>query len=204
MGAFEIFTRGKDSSEEPPTPVPPPVRPSVGEQLGTLARLGLETEGGVGAQDIADHPDAAGWIKLHPYVAILQVMARGEDGSLTRHPRVTTVDLDHLVGPDSYPELVCKLADAAGTTHLLERVEGGVDEERGRWVVRFTFEDLTREIHPRRMQDRVDPVVMPELFAAVAGAGQRPAYARHGRSMTVAYVPARHAGELQRVFSRWA
>ena len=25
MGAFEMFTRGNDSSEEPPTPVPPPV-----------------------------------------------------------------------------------------------------------------------------------------------------------------------------------
>ncbi|HSP60976.1 MAG TPA: hypothetical protein VLO09_07935 [Ornithinimicrobium sp.] len=204
MGAFEMFTRGNDGSEEPSTPVPPPVRPSVGEQLGTLARLGLETQDGVSAQDVADDRDAAGWVKLHPYVAVLQVMARGEDGSLTRHPRVTTVDLDHLVGPESYPELVRKLADAAGTTHLLSEVEGGVDEERGRWLVRFTFDDVTREIHPRRDHDRADPVVMPELFSAVAGAGQRPAYVRHGRSMTVAYVPARHAGELQRVFSRWA
>lgn len=204
MGPFDIFTRGDDGSEERPTPVPPPVRPSVGEQLGTLARLGLEAQDGVSAADIAEDRDAVGWVKLHPYVAVLQVMARAEDGSLTRHPRVTTVDLDHLVGPESYPELVRKLADAAGTSHLLSDVVGGLDEERGRWQVRFTFDDVTREIHPRRDHDRADPVVMPELFTAVGGAGQRPAYVRHGRSMTVAYVPARHAGELQRVFSRWA
>lgn len=204
MGLSDVFARRSDGSSEAATPVPPPVRPSVAEQFATLTRLGLEPQAGVTAADVARDREAALLLKRHPYVAAMHALARDAAGGLTHHPRVTTVDLEHVVGPDSYPELVRKLATAAGTTYLLQDVSGGVDAERGRWVVRFTFDGLTREVHPRLDHDRGDPVVMPELFDAVAGPGQGVAHVQHGQTVTVAYVPARHAQELQRVLRQWA
>src|SRR5690606_16302996 len=153
----EVFQRRSDGSSEPPTPVPPPARPSVAEQVATLARLGLEPTDGVTAADIAADRDAALLVKRHPYAAAMHCLARDAGGNFTHHPRVVTVDLEHVVGPDSYPALVRKLAEGAGTTHLLDEVIGGVDRERGRWVLRFTFGGLTREIHPRLDHDRADP-----------------------------------------------
>lgn len=203
MGLAEVFQRRSDGSSEPPTPVPPPVRPSVGEQMATLSRLGLQPEG-VTAGDITADREATLLLKRHPYAAALHCLARDPDGGFTHHPRVTTVDLEHVVGPDSYPDLVRKLATTAGTSHLLGEVVGGVDRERGRWLLRFTIDGLTREIHPRLDHDRADPLVMSEIFEAVAGPGQKPAQVRHGQTISVAYVPARHAGELQRVLDRWA
>lgn len=203
MALADVFQRRSDGSSEPPTPVPPPVRPSVAEQVATLSRLGLEPQG-LTAADIAADTDAALLVKRHPYAATMHCLARDDDGAFTHHPRVTTVDLEHVVGPESYPSLVRKLADAAGTTHLLREVVGGVDRERGRWILRFTFDGLTREIHPRLDHDRADPAVMTEIFEAVAGPGQRAAQVRHGQTISVAYVPSRHAGELQRVLDRWA
>lgn len=203
MALADVFQRRSDGSSEPPTPVPPPVRPSVAEQVATLSRLGLEPQG-ITAADIAADRDAALLLKRHPYAAAMHSLARDADGALTHHPRVTTVDLEHVVGPDSYPALVRKLAETAGTSHLLGEVTGGVDRERGRWLLRFTFDDVTREIHPRLDHDRADPGVMTEIFESVAGPGQKPAQVRHGQTISVAYVPSRHAGELQRVLDRWA
>ncbi len=204
MALSDVFARRSDGSSEAPPPVPPPTRPSVAEQFATLARLGLEPHDGVTAADVAKDRDAALLLKRHPYVAAMHAMARDADGELTSHPRVTTVDLEHVVGPDSYPDLLRKLATAAGTTYLLADVTGGVDRERGRWVVRFTFDGLTREIHPRLDHHRADPVVMPELFDAVAGPGQGAAHVRHGQTISVAYVPRRHVQELQRVLHQWS
>ncbi|GGK72779.1 hypothetical protein [Ornithinimicrobium pekingense] len=204
MGLADVFQRRSDGSSEPPTPVPPPVRPSVAEQFATLSRLGLEPQDGVTATDVSADREAAILLKRHPYTAALHCLARDPGGGFTSHPRVTTVDLEHVVGPDSYPALVRKLADAAGTAHLLGDVVGGVDRERGRWVLRFTFDGVTREIHPRLDHDRADAGVMPEIFDAVAGPGQRAAQVRHGQTISVAYVPSRHEGELQRVLDRWA
>ncbi len=203
MALSDVFARRSDGSSEAATPVPPPVRPSVAEQFATLTRLGLEPQADVTAADVAKDRDAALLLKRHPYVAAMHAMARDADGDLTHHPRVTTVDLEHLVGPDSYPDLVRKLATAAGTTYLLQDVSGDVHPDRGRWVVRFTFDGLTREVHPRLDHDRADPVVMPELFDAVAGPGQGAAHVRHGQTITVAYVPRRHVAELQRVLDQW-
>lgn len=204
MGLTEVFQRRSDGSSEPATPVPPPVRPSVAEQVATLSRLGLEPEDGVTATDVAADREAALLLKRHPYAAALHCLARDADGGFTHHPRVTTVDLEHVVGPDSYPALVRKLAEAAGTSHLLGELTGGVDRARGRWLLRFTIGGVTREIHPRLDHDRADPAVMPEIFDAVAGPGQKAAYVRHGQTISVAYVPTRHAAELQRVLDRWA
>lgn len=204
MGLTDVFQRRSDGSSEPATPVPPPVRPSVSEQLATLSRLGLEPEDGLTAADVAADREAAQLLKRHPYAAALHCLARDPDGGFTHHPRVVTVDLEHVVGPDSYPALVRKLAGAAGTSHLLGDVSGGVDPARGRWVLRFTIGGVTREIHPRRNRDRADPWVMAEIFDAVAGPGQKAAHVRHGQTISVAYVPSRHAGELQRVLDRWA
>ena len=204
MGLADVFQRRSDGSPEPATPVPPPVRPTVAEQVATLSRLGLEPQDGVTAADLTGDREAALLLKRHPYTAALHCLARDTEGSFTHHPRVVTVDLEHVVGPDSYPNLVRKLAAAAGTSHLLREVSGDVDRQRGRWVLRFTFDGLTREIHPRLDHDRADPAVMTEIFDAVAGPGQRSAQVRHGQTISVAYVPARHVGELQRVLDRWA
>ena len=160
MALADVFQRRSDGSSEPPTPVPPPVRPSVAEQIATLARLGLEPQG-VTAADVAADKDATLLLKRHPYAAALHCLARDADGAFTHHPRVTTVDLEHVVGPDSYPALVRKLADAAGTSHLLGEVTGGIDRAGARWVLRFTFDDVTREIHPRLDHDRADPGSCP-------------------------------------------
>ncbi|AXH96577.1 hypothetical protein [Ornithinimicrobium avium] len=176
----------------------------MAEQFATLTRLGLEPQAGVTAADVAKDRDAALLLKRHPYVAAMHCLARDADGDLTSHPRVTTVDLEHIVGPDSYPDLLRKLSTAAGTRYLLQDVSGGVHPDRSRWVVRFTFDGLTREIHPRLDHDRADPVVMPELFDAVAGPGQGAAHVRHGQTISVAYVPRRHVAELQRVLDQWA
>ena len=204
MGLADVFQRRSDGSSEPATPVPPPVRPSVAEQLATLSRLGLEAQDGVTATEITADRDATLLLKRHPYAAALHCLARDADGGFTHHPRVTTVDLEHVVGPDSYPALVRRLAAAAGTSHLLGEITGGLDRERGRWVLRFACGGVTREIHPRYDHDRVDPAVLTEIFDAVAGPGQKAAQVRHGQTVTVAYVPSRHAGELQRVLDHWA
>lgn len=204
MGIADVFRRRSDGSSEAATPVPPPIRPSITEQLATLSRLGIEPEHGVTAEEIAGDREAAGWVKRHPYAALLHCLSRDDDGNLTHHPRVVSADLEHVVGPESYPALLRRLAAAAGTSHLLEDVSGGLDPERGRWTVRFTFGGLTQEIHPLFDRDRADPGVMTELFKAVAGPGQWPAQVRHGQLITVVYAPRRHAGELQRVLDRWA
>lgn len=203
MGIADVFSRRSDGSSEAATPVPPPVRPSVAEQVATLSRLGLEPDG-VSPADLAQDKEAALLIKRHPYVATMHGLARDADGGFTHHPRVTTVDLEHMVGPDSYPDLVRKLADAAGTSGMLGAVTGSVDRARGRWTLRFTFDGLTREIHPLLDHDRADADVLTEIFDAVAGPDQRPAHVRHGQTITVAYVPSRHRAELQRVLDRWA
>lgn len=203
MGIADVFNRRSDGSSEGPTPVPPPVRPSVAEQVATLTRLGLEPDG-VSAADLAADQEAAVLIKRHPYVAAMHGLARDADGGFTHHPRVVTADLEHVVGPDSYPNLVRKLADAAGTSGMLGEVTGSRDEARGRWTLRFTFDGLTREIHPLLDHDRADADVLTEIFEAVAGPDQRPAKVRHGQTVTVAYVPSRHRAELQRILDRWA
>jgi hypothetical protein len=203
MGIADVFTRRSDGRSEPATPVPPPVRPSLRDQLATLARLGLEPVGAT-AEEIAGDREVVAWARQHPYVATMHALARGQDGELTAHPRVTTVDLEHVVGPDSYPDLVRKLAATAGTTGLLGDVSGSVDRARGRWVLRFTVGGLTREIHPLLDGTRADADVLTEIFQAVAGPDQRPASVRHGQTVTVAYVPSRHRAELQRVLDRWA
>lgn len=138
MGIADVFTRRSDGRPEPPTPMPPSARPSLRDQLSTLSRLGLEPVGTT-TEEIAGDREVTAWARLHPYAATMHALARGEDGELTHHPRVTTVGLEHMVGPDSYPDLVRKLADAAGTTGLLGEVTGAVDTQRGRWVLRFTF-----------------------------------------------------------------
>lgn len=203
MGLADVFSRRSDGSSEAATPVPPPVRPSVAEQVATLSRLGLEPDG-VSPADLAEDREAAALIKAHPYVATMHALARDADGAFTHHPRVVTVDLEHVVGPDSYPDLVRKLADAAGTSAMLGEATGTVDEARGRWTLRFTFDGLTREIHPLHDHDRADVDVLREIFEAVAGPDQRPAQVRHGQTVSVAYVPSRHRAELQRVLDRWA
>ncbi len=187
MGIADVFTRRSDGRSEPATPVPPPTRPSLRDQLATLARLGLEPVGTT-VQEIVEDREVLAWARQHPYVAPLHALARGEDGELTSHPRVTTVDLEHVVGPGSYPDLVRKLAATAGTTGLLGDVSGSVDRARGRWVLRFTVGGLTREIHPLLDGTRADADVLTEIFQTV----------------TVAYVPSRHRAELQRVLDRWA
>lgn len=204
MGIAEVFARRSDGSSEPATLVPPPVRPSVAEQFATLARLGLEPQDGVTASEVAADRDAALILKRHPYAAALHALARDESGNLTHHPRVTTVDLEHMVGPDSYPDLMVKLAATAGTSDLLTGVSGGAQPELGRWLLRFTFDGLTRELHPRLDHQRADLGVMPDLFDAVAGPGQDAVHVRHGQTISVAYVPSRHAAELQRVLDGWA
>lgn len=204
MGIADVFRRRSDGSSEGPTPVPPPMRPSISEQLTTLSRLGVEPGHGVDAKVIAQDREAAAWVKRHPYAALLHCLSRDRDGKLTHHPRVVSVDLEHVVGPDSYPNLLRRLAEGAGTSHLLQEVSGDLDRERGRWVVRFTFDGLTEQIHPRLDHDRADPVVLPVLYGAVAGKGQRPAHVRHGQMVTVVYAATRHAAELQRVLDRWA
>lgn len=203
MGIADVFSRRSDGSSEAATPVPPPVRPSVAEQVATLSRLGLEPDG-VTVADLTEDREAALLCKQHPYVATMHALARDEDGELTHHPKVATVDLEHVVGPDSYPDLVRKLADAAGTSAMLRDVTGSEDRARGRWTLRFTFGGLTREIHPLLDHDRADADVLTEIFEAVAGPDQRPASVRHGQTVTVAYVPSRHRAELQRVLDRWA
>lgn len=202
MGLAEVFQRRSDGSAEPPTRVPPPTPPSVAEQVATLTRLGLEPQG-VTVADIEADRDAALLLRRHPYVAALHCLSRDGDG-LTSHPRVTTIDLEHVVGPDSYLHLLRRLAGTAGTADLLEEVSGGVDQPRGRWILRFTFDGVTREIHPRLDGDRVDPLVLREIAEAVAGPTLRPALVRHGQRVSLAYVPPRHAGELQRVLDAWA
>lgn len=204
MALSDVFARRSDGSSEGPTPVPPPVRPSVAEQFATLTRLGLEPQDGVTAHEVAQDRDAAILLKRHPYVAAMHSLARDDAGDLTHHPRVTTVDLEHVVGPDSYPDLLRKLATTAGTTYLLGEVTGGVRPELSRWVLRFTFDGLTRELHPRLDQHQADLAVMPEIFDAVSGPGQGAVHVRHGQTLTVAYVPQRHVGELQRVLDQWA
>lgn len=203
MSLADVFSRRSDGSSEAARPVTPPARPSVAQQLATLTRLGLEPQG-VSAADLAADPEAAALIKAHPYVAAMHALARDSDGAFTHHPRVVTVDLEHLVGPDSYPNLVRRLADAAGTAGLLGEVSGSRDDERARWTLRFTFDGLTREIHPLLDHDRADADVLPEIYAAVAGPDQRPAQIRHGQTVTVAYVPSRLRAELQRVLDLWA
>ena len=203
MGIADVFSRRSDGSSEAATPVPPPVRPSVAEQVATLSRLGLEPVG-VTVADLTDDREATLLIKKHPYVATMHGMARDQEGNLTHHPKVTTVDLEHVIGPDSYPDLVRKLAGAAGTLGMLSDVTGSVDRARGRWTLRFTFGGLTREIHPLLDHDRADADVLPEIYQAVAGPDQRPAKVRHGQTVTVAYVPSQHRAELQRILDRWA
>ena len=113
-------------------------------------------------------------------------------------------DLNHVVGPDAYPDLVRKLAAAAGTSSELGEVHGGVDQARRRWVVRFRVGRVTRELHPHLDHDHADLQVLPWLFDAVCVPGQASAHVRHGQRITVAYVPRWHVDELQRVLNRWA
>lgn len=204
MGLTEVFHRRSDGNPDGPALSTPTVRPSVAEQFATLKRLGLEPESGVTPEEVARDRDASRILKQHPYVAALHCMARDEDADYTHHPRVTTIDLDHVIGPDSYPDLVRKLASAAGTTRDLGEVHGGVDEERRRWIVRFRIGRVTRELHPRLDHDHADLDVLPWLFDAVCVPGQASAHVRHGQRMTVAFVARWHVDELQRVLDRWA
>lgn len=204
MTLSEVFQRHSDGNPETTPFSSPTVRPSVAEQYATLARLGLEPQDGVDVAEVSRDPKAGRILKAHPYVAAMHCMARGADGDYTHHPRVTSVDLEHVVGPSSYPDLVHKLAAAAGTTDLLSEVHGGVDEKRDRWVVRFKVGRVTRELHPRRDHDLADLDLLPWLFDAVCAGGVQPAHVRHGQRITVAYVPRWHVDELQRVLGRWA
>lgn len=204
MGLTEVFQRRSDGSPDGTTLSTPTLRPSVAEQFSTLARLGLEPQDGVDVEQVARDRDAVRILKQHPYVAAMHCMARDVDGGYTHHPRVTTVDLDHVVGPDSYPDLVRKLAATAGSTEALGEVHGGVDEERRRWVVRFRVGRVTRELYPHLDHDHADLDVLPWLFDAVCLPGMCSAHVRHGQRITVAYVPRWHVDELQRVLDRWA
>ena len=204
MRLSEVFARHSDAGDDAPMLVTPAIRPSAREQLATLERLGLSPQDGVTEADLLADAEVAQAVRQHPYVAVMHCLARDTDGELTHHPHVTTVDLEHVVGPDSYPDLVRKLATAAGSTGELGEVRGGVDRERNRWVVRFRLGRITREIHPRLDHDCADLDVLPWIFDAVCLPGQASAYVRHGQRITVAYVPRWHVDELQRVLDRWA
>ncbi|WP_298887364.1 hypothetical protein [uncultured Serinicoccus sp.] len=204
MRLSEVFARHSDASSDAPMLVTPAIRPSAREQLATLERLGLSPQEGVTEADLLADREVAQAVRQHPYVAVMHCLARDADGELTHHPHVTTVDLEHVVGPDSYPDLVRKLAAAAGSTSELGEVRGGVDRERDRWVVRFRLGRITREIHPRLDHDYADMDVLPWIFDAVCLPGQASAFVRHGQRITVAYVPRWHVDELQRVLDRWA
>ncbi|WP_299520370.1 hypothetical protein [uncultured Serinicoccus sp.] len=204
MRLSEVFARHSAADDDAPMLVTPAIRPSAREQLATLERLGLSPQDGVTEADLLADREVAQAVRQHPYVAVMHCLARDADGGLTHHPHVTTVDLEHVVGPDSYPDLVRKLAAAAGSTSELGEVRGGVDRERNRWVVRFRLGRITREIHPRLDHDNADLDVLPWIFDAVCLPGQASAFVRHGQKITVAYVPRWHVDELQRVLDRWA
>ncbi|WP_151526693.1 hypothetical protein [Serinicoccus kebangsaanensis] len=204
MNLSEVFARHSDGSPDATALVTPASRPSARDQLATLERLGLSAQDGVTAADIAQDREAAQALRQHPYVAAMHCLARAPDGSLTHHPQVTIVDLEHVVGPDSYPDLVRSLAATAGSTSELSEVRGSQDPARNRWVVRFRLGRVTRELHPRLDHDLADPEVLPWIFDAVCLPGQASAHVRHGQHVTVAYVPRWHVDELQRVLNRWA
>ena len=204
MALNDVFARHSDGRPDSPALVTPAIRPSAREQLATLDRLGLSAQDGVTETDLVGDKEVAQAVRRHPYVAALHCLARDGDGQLTHHPHVTMVDLEHVVGPDSYPDLVRKLAAAAGSTADLGEVHGGVDHERSRWIVRFRLGRITRELHPRLDHDNADLEVLPWIFDAVCMPGQASAYVRHGQRITVAYVPRWHVDELQRVLDRWA
>ncbi|OLT16747.1 hypothetical protein BJF80_05355 [Serinicoccus sp. CUA-874] len=204
MNITEVFARRSDGSPDRTALVTPARRPTPRDQLTTLERLGLEAQDGVTAEELRADREIAQALHDHPFVAAMHCLARDPEGNLTHHPRVTTVDLEHVVGPDSYPDLVRKLAAAAGSTPQLSEVRGSQDRERNRWVVRFRVGRVTRELHPRLDHDRADLEVLPWLVDAVCLPGQASAHVRHGQRITVAYVPRWHVDELQRVLDRWA
>ena len=204
MGILDVFSKRGSGSPEPPAAVPPAQKPSVAVQVQTLSRLGLEPQDGVTAEVIAQDPEAAAWVRRHPYAALVHCLARDPDGDLTHHPKVVHIDPGFVKDADSYPAVLRRLAEAAGTSDLLQDVSGELDRDHDRCVLRFTVDGLTREIHPRLNHDRADLDVMQDLYEAVSGPGQRHAQIGHGQDVTVAYVPARHAAELQRVFDTWA
>lgn len=201
---LEIFTRRGDGHPEPPAMLLPAQKPSIAAQVQTLGQYGLELQDGVTAQAIADDPDAAPYVRMHPYSALLHCMARDTDGNLTHHPRVAHVDLNSIKGPDTYRAIVRDLAEAAGTAHLLTDVECALDGDGRRYSLRFTFDGLSRTLHPKVDYERADPTVMQHLFQTVAGPGQKHAQIRHGSDVTVVYVPSRSADGLRRVLEVWA
>ncbi|ANS79573.1 hypothetical protein SGUI_2177 [Serinicoccus hydrothermalis] len=203
MNLTEVFARHSDGNPDTAALVTPVPRPSIKDQLATLDKLGLHAQDGVTAADIADDPQAAKALKQHPYVAAMHCLARDDDGGLTHHSQVTVVDLEHVVGPDSWADLVRSLAAAARSTSELGEVRVRQDPDRNRWVVRFQLGRVTRELHPRLDHDLADPEVLPWLFDAVCLPGWASAHVVHGQHVTVAYVDRWHVEELQRVLNMW-
>lgn len=203
MTLREVFSRSGYDDHDPAAAFGLPAKhPSITEQMTTLTRCGLAPQDGIDAEAIAQDRHAAGWVRHRPYVALMYCLARDAEGHFTRHPRVVHLHLSFVRDETSYPQVVQQLAQAAGT--LAEDVTCIRDADGQHYRLRFRVGEVTRDLRLKIDRDRADQEMMPLLYAAIAAPGEKAVRFRHGEDVSVAFVPTRHADQLQRIFHTWS